>query len=192
MSRIRSKYILVALLVVVAIGTGVLLFGRQIVVPQSQTVDNPSKVFMLNSFMQNGVRVDIRLEKDNAGQMNLVATYRPTRDHYHLYSKDLPPNGIDGIGRPTLLEVASSNAIQPTGQLSESVPSIKLDATWSQQPVPVYPEGPVTLRLPIKLTQSNSTSTVADLSVTYMTCSATECLPPVTGKIVSVKLPELN
>lgn len=186
MSRKRSKYILMALLTVIVVG--VLLVSKRFSSSSSQEADAAKKSLLLNSFTQNGVQVDIRLEKDQMGQMSLAATYRPIREHFHLYSKDLPRDGIDGVGRPTLLAIASPNEVQPLGQLSESVSSINLNATWSQQPVPVYPEGPVTLRLPIKLPEASSMPVTAELSVTYMTCSDTTCLPPVEEKIIPVTL----
>ena len=145
---------------------------------------------LLTSFTENGVQVEIRLQKDSSG-LSLVATYRPTNEHYHLYSKDLPPKGLDGLGRPTLLKI-TGNGVEEAGALLESVSPIKLNAVWSEAPVPVYPEGPVTLRLPIKFLINTASPIAAELSLTYMTCSDTICLPPVEGKVIPIQLPASN
>src|SRR5258708_4171720 len=191
MSGKRSKYLLIAMSVVTLIGLGMYLFSKRWFTAQSLASDTFETPRLLTSFTQNGVQVNVSLEKDSTGQMSLAATYRPMNAGYHLYSKDLPRNGLDGVGRPSLLEI-SGNGVQATGTLLESVHPIELNATWSQEPVPVYPEGPVTLRLPIKLLESTASSVVAELSLTYETCSATTCFPPVVGKTIPVTLQEPN
>ena len=52
--------------------------------------------------------------------------------------------------------------------------------------LPVYPAGPVTLRLPVRV-RSGAT---AELSVAYMACGGIGCQPPVTDRRVPVVLPE--
>src|SRR2546428_330591 len=54
---------------------------------------------------------------------------------------------------------------------------------------PVYPEGAVTLRLPVILTPKDSATAV--LSVTYMACSDRICLAPVIDKRIAVRIPAL-
>ncbi|GEM_PF-1120476 len=185
----RLRYFLVAVFAVLMIGIGILLMTRRTSSsqPQSQSTDSSR---LLTSFTQNGVHVEIRLEKDSNG-LSVAAAYRPINERFHLYSKDLPPGGLNGLGRPTVLEI-SGNGVEPTGALLASVPTIKLNATWSQEPVPVYPEGPVTLRLPIRFLLDTTSPIPAELSLTYMTCSDTICLPPVEGKVIPIQLPALN
>jgi hypothetical protein len=185
----RVRYFLAALLAVIIMGLGILLTMRRssTAQPQSQSADSSR---LLTSFTENGVHVEIHLEKDNNG-LSLVATYRPTNARFHLYSKDLPPGGLNGLGRPTVLEI-SGNGVESAGALLASVPTIKLNATWSPEPVPVYPEGPVTLRLPIRFLLDATSPIPAELSLTYMTCSDAICLPPVEGKIIPIQLPALN
>lgn len=189
MSNRWLPYFLAALLVILTLGIGIFLISRQpsLSQPQSQNTDSSR---LLSAFTENGVHVEIRLEKDSKG-LSVVATYRPTNEHYHLYSKDLPPKGLDGLGRPTLLKI-TGNGIEATGALLESVSPINLNAVWSEAPVPVYPEGPVTLRLPIRVLINTASPIAAEISLTYMTCSDTTCLPPVEGKIISIQLPASN
>ncbi len=183
----RLLYFLVALLAVLALG--ILLISNRASLSQLQSLDESSSG-LLASFTENGVHVEIRLVKDSSG-LSVVATYRPTNEHYHLYSKDLPPKGLDGVGRPTLLKILG-NGVASTDALLESAPTINLKAVWSQDPVPVYPEGPVTLRLPIKFLINTVSPISAELSLTYMTCSDTICLPPVEGKVIPIQLPASN
>lgn len=191
MSGNRSKYVLIAIAVLILIGLGTLVFSKRWFTAQTPPSDASSQPRLLTSFTQNGVQVNLSLEKDTTGQMSVAATYRPVSAGYHLYSKDLPRTGIDGVGRPSLLEI-SGDGIQSTGALLESVSPINLNATWSQVPVPVYPEGPVTLRLPIKFLVNSASPIAANLSLTYETCSATTCFPPVVGKTIPVTLQEPN
>ena len=67
----------------------------------------------------------------------------------HLYSKDLPITGIDGVGRPTLLELSFESQIKPVGELIESAPSQEPET--EPKALRVYPVGAVTLSLPIEL-----------------------------------------
>jgi hypothetical protein len=57
----------------------------------------------LASFTENYVDVSIYLERNSAGNYFLSGTFRPPTG-YHLYSKDIPLTGVNGLGRPTLIE----------------------------------------------------------------------------------------
>src|SRR5262249_32452961 len=144
----------------------------------------------LNSFTQNHVQVNIDLEQGQAGQTYVAATYKPLDPTFHLYSKDLPPNGIDGVGRPTLLEVRKG--AQAAGSVTDSVPAKDTRIEGFDTPFPIYPDGPVTLRLPLKAIEGGNTP--VELSLTYMACSLTGgCYPPVMDKVVTVSgLPAYN
>ena len=154
--------------------------------PQPASTTVPSAAAPLASFTQNSVQVDIRLERGADQQAVLAATYTPLEDGFHVYSKDLPRQGVDGVGRPTLLELAPGSKIQARGVLSESAAPKSLNA---DNPVlMVYPAGPVTLRLPVTL-PAGSAEVDDQVTVTYMTCNATECRPPVVAKAVTVRVP---
>jgi hypothetical protein len=141
----------------------------------------------LASFTEHEVTVNIALEVDENGQAWLVATFIPEKGK-HLYSKDLPRNGVDGLGRPTLLELVPGSRLQPAGTLSESVAAVQADGPVG---LLVYPEGPVALRLLVILPEGAGWFD-EQVSVTYMACSSELCCPPVIGKLVSVRVPGLQ
>ncbi len=142
------------------------------------------------TFTQNGVTVEVHLEGDEQQGLVLVATYTPLQHGYHLYSKDLPRTGINGVGRPTLLEISPSDngALSAAGDLAESVAAEPEIIEGFDEPFMVYPEGPVTLRLPVSRPPGIAPGATTALAFTYMACSGGNCLAPVVGKIVSVDL----
>lgn len=127
-------------------------------------------------FVANGVEVTIAV-----CPAAVRATYRPLRPGFHLYSVDLPPNGIEGLGIPTRLEVR--NGMAATGPLSADKPVRLLRLQALNVQLPVYPDGPVTVTLPVR-----RTSGAAEIAITYGACSASTCLAPVIGKVVPVPL----
>ncbi|MEY9962491.1 hypothetical protein ABIA33_000517 [Streptacidiphilus sp. MAP12-16] len=52
-----------------------------------------------------GVTVTVTLLPTANGQRELRATFSPQRPGFHIYSIDLPTQGIDGLGIPTRLSV---------------------------------------------------------------------------------------
>ena len=134
---------------------------------------------------ENDVSVSLRLELDSVGQVWLAGTFTP-KAGFHLYSKDLPLEGVQGLGRPTLLELTSDSHLQVAGELSESVTAQQLEG--APEGLLVYPTGPVTLRLPVTLPEDSGWSD-DQVSVTYTACSETTCLPPVVGKLIPVRVP---
>ena len=138
----------------------------------------------LASFTENYVGVSIRLESED-GNYFLAATFTPPAGH-HLYSKDVPMGGLEGLGRPTLLELPAESQMKARGDLTESVPAQEPD--FEPRQLLVYPAGSVTLRLPVALPSGNKW-VKDEVKVTYMACSAYQCKPPVEGKIVQVNIP---
>jgi len=139
-------------------------------------------VASLASFSQGGVHVDVTVQHDPARQTWLAATFAPERADAHLYAKDLPAHGIDGLGRPTLFSVVSATGLKVIGDV---VADRKVQDDVIEElhlALPVYPKGPVTLRLPVILGRSAQ----AELSVGYMACGDIGCLPPVTDKRLRV------
>jgi hypothetical protein len=137
---------------------------------------------------ENGVEVSITLERTPEGTFLLHATFIPPEGN-HLYSKDIPITGVDGLGRPTLLELTADSKMQALGSLGENVSAIDLD--FEYQKLPIYPVGAVTLSIPISLPPG--TSWVDDVvSVTYMACNDTGCKPPVLGKLIAVRVPGMG
>jgi len=148
-----------------------------------------SERWLLTRFVEHEVAVEIALERDRAGKMWLVGTYTPSRAGFHLYGKDLPKAGIHGVARPTLLELVSSRSIRPAGPLVADRPTIDFPVAALGSTFPVYPEGAVTLRLPVTLTGRDGAT--AELSVTYMSCSDRTCLAPVIDRRITVGIPDV-
>ncbi len=144
-----------------------------------------SRPISLASFTENNVQVSIDLERDAAGNYLLTGKFTPP-EGYHLYSKDIPLNGLHGLGRPTLLELTSNSLMKSTGDLTESVRAREPD--FEPKQLLVYPSGPVTLRLPVELPAGNDWVN-DEIEVTYMVCSDLQCKRPVEGKIISVRIP---
>lgn len=144
----------------------------------------------LAAFTERQVAVAIALEVDTAGHAVILATFTPQRAGDHLYSKDLPRTGIDGIGRPTIVEVVSSDALVQTGPLTADRLPTSLYVPTLATSFPVYPDGPVTLRMPVARVPRGPGQAI--LSVTYMACSGRTCCPPVVDKRVPVSLSALR
>lgn len=137
----------------------------------------------LATFTENGVTVEIVAQLKSSGQGWLSGTFTPLEDGFHLYSNDLPRTGLNGQGRPTLLDIISPGNITVTGALVANQQTI----LWAQGLL-VYPDGPVILSWPIEWA-GNNTSAPTELSITYMACTKEICLQPVADKRVSVEIP---
>jgi len=125
--------------------------------------------------------VTIALEDGGA---TLAATFAPTDNTAHLYSKDLPRNGVDGLGRPIRVEAEQTSSIQ-LGEPTADRPVQNDFIAALNVNVPVYPAGPVTLRFPAR----RSGRGPAVFRVSYMACGERGCLAPVTGRVLTVALP---
>ena len=139
----------------------------------------------LASFTEHYVDVLIFLEQDSEGKFVLSATFTPPNG-FHLYSKDIPIAGVEGLGRPTLLELPSNSLMNTTGPLVESAKAQVPD--FGPQELLVYPAGTVTLHLPVELPPGEGW-VEDEVQVTYMACSASQCKPPVVAKHVLVAIP---
>ena len=133
----------------------------------------------------NEIAISLRLTHNLDSSFSLEATFSPPPG-YHLYSKDLPLNGVNVQGRPTLLELPTYSRMRSIGPLKESEAS---DMVGYEPDGPlVYPEGPVTLTLPIRLPQESGW--VNDqVSLTYTACTITSCKNPTIGKLIPVSVP---
>lgn len=108
------------------------------------------------------------------------ATFRPKRPGFHLYSLDLPPDGVQGLGIPTV--VAVRGRLDAAGAPSADKPVNELRIEELNVTLPVYPDGPVTVTLPIRSTGDGP----AEVVVTYGACSASTCLPPVRERVIAL------
>jgi len=163
----------------------VLLLAGSLSVAGISCAPVPGKSISLGSFTENRVEVSIYLERNSAGNTLLSARFTPP-EGYHLYSKDIPLTGANGLGRPTLLELTPDSQLKATGPLAESVGAQKPD--FDPRELLVYPAGPVTLSLPIALPPGDGWIN-DEIKITFMTCSAVQCKPPVEGKNISIRIP---
>jgi hypothetical protein len=136
--------------------------------------------------IEQGVQVDLRWDAGDGSRPALAATFTPLRAGFHLYSVDLPADGVDGVGRPTTLEV--SGGLVANGRPVANRRPLPLPVAGLDTSVSVYPEGPVTLRLPVRLTPGQP----ARAWVGYAACDGSSCLPPVTHRLVMLTLPGIS
>jgi len=133
----------------------------------------------------NEVDISVNLTRTLDNHLLLEATFIPPYG-YHLYSKDLPRDGDSGQGRPTLLELPSNSKMQAMGFLSESVASYMVG--YEPDGPLIYPDGPVTLSLPVKLPSIRGW-VIDQVSLTYTACTAIECKVPTIDKLINVRVP---
>ena len=122
-----------------------------------------------------------------AGTATLIARFTPP-DGYHLYCKSLPVAGLNGIGRPTLLEIADQQTDLSRGPLLAS--QLAREKVSQGALFPLYPKGPVEIHLPIHLPQGEKgSSQPIRVWLTYMTCNEDFCLRPMEREEVTISLP---
>ena len=148
----------------------------------------PTVLSSLPGFTENGVRVSFALERDDLGETWLSSTFSPSSPGFQLYGVDLPNRGIDGVGRPTRVEITSTTGLRVTGELLETVKPTIEHVKILNLDFPMYPAGPVTLRIPVALSRLGQGAKV-EAAVTYMACGPNGCLPPVDSRRVALNIP---
>ncbi|MEU9305257.1 hypothetical protein [Streptomyces sp. NPDC048269] len=134
-------------------------------------------------FSENGVTVTLSVSDWHAPKGTLTAVFTPEEKGFHLYSTDLPPTGIEGVGRPTAMDV--TGALRADGKLTAAADVRTISVPGVDAPVPVYPDGPVTTTLPIRA-DGNGEATVL---LGYASCSAQEgCTIPVSDRPVHLRI----
>jgi len=128
-------------------------------------------------FEQSRVEVSVRYEPTRDGGQ-LVATFTPTEQGLHFYGSDLPMTGIDGAGRPTRIDLVDGRW-RAAGDLSESVQPELRAMPGFDEPFPMYPAGPLTIRLPVVPSKSGDAPADVHIQVTLMACSQIACFRPV-------------
>ncbi|HLO30965.1 MAG TPA: hypothetical protein VK249_17595 [Anaerolineales bacterium] len=173
---------------VIALSTLALVVSTAIILYYIAT--RPEKYHLLTTWTstENGVKVKIDVIKYLSGELKLSGTFTPTRQGFHLYSKDLPKDGLGGLGRPTLLEIVKSDSIKITGPLEADRPVQDITFDILGISLPVYPAGSVVLSLPFEFVTNDNLASM-DIAITYMACSDKTCLPPVIGKHISIQVP---
>ncbi|GAA4836413.1 hypothetical protein [Kitasatospora terrestris] len=129
---------------------------------------------LLGRFEDSGVTVTVALRDWHDGAGTLELSFAPEEAGFHLYAVDLPPDGVDGVGRPTTAR--TDGALGATAPLAVAAPVRRLALEGIAEPVPVYPDGPVTATLPVRAAGTGP----AVVHVGYAACSETNgCLMPV-------------
>jgi hypothetical protein len=128
-----------------------------------------------------GVDVRAVLAGGPDGSDEIRVTFTPQRPGFHLYSLDLRPEQVRGLGTPTRVAVRSgaeaagpAHADRPVQQLVYDVLGVAL---------PVYPDGPVTVTLPVRRFGDAG----VDVAVSFGACSEATCLPPVLDRVVALR-----
>jgi hypothetical protein len=162
-----------------------LLLATACTMPFAVTADPSLQLAVVS---ENYVTVTVSVALDSEGQAWLSAAFVPSEPQIHLYGKDLPREGVDGLGRPTLLELVPGSCLRPMGSLRESI-----TAEQGEGPdgLLVYPPGPVTLRMPVGLPEGEGW-TDDQVSVTYVACSGGICKLPVVGKLIAIRVPGIT
>ncbi len=138
------------------------------------------------------VTATVRLVDRDGPRAVLAARFvpEPNPGHpWHLYSMDLPVDGIDGIGRPTRLDLPDASPLAATGELTADAEPQKLVQEGFDRPFPVYPAGPLTLRLPVRLPAGDGAPVTVTVLVTYMACNDRTCNVPVEREPVRLQVP---
>ncbi|MFD3165088.1 hypothetical protein [Herpetosiphon sp. NSE202] len=138
--------------------------------PEIATPQAPYQVLeVLETVDSQYAQVELRLERDSANQIILAATYQPKEPHLHLYSKDLPRNGVDGMGRPTLLELPQAGQLRSVGPIIADAIAAPDPTLQTAKPLLIYPAGPVTLRMPVELDAQQPNQQIL---LSFMLCSS--------------------
>ena len=152
---------------------GVLTFGIVGCRPSERTY-SPSSTFtlgpQLTEFTEHSVRVVVSLESDEQRRPLLRATFTPLEAGFHLYGKDLPMTGVQGVGLPTRLDIPKQSSIRPAGPSFADVAPHDLRFDVLDITLPIYPEGPVTLHFPVELSPGQRAVTAQLVSTCISSC----------------------
>ncbi|WP_189087778.1 protein-disulfide reductase DsbD family protein [Deinococcus ruber] len=144
---------------------------------------NPAKTYnyILKTFIQNNVRVDIRADLTPGNNIFLSAAFTP-HSGYHLYSTRLPKKGIDGAGRPTKFDISTQkpSGLKFSDSITDSPRPFNVTDKSLSKPLAIYPAGPVTLTRKGKYSPGTYNIIVR---ITYMSCKSDGgCTIPVENK----------
>jgi len=133
------------------------------------------------SHHDDGGRVQVELSSawNDDGRLIVRAVFSPDDSGFHLYDSELPMTGVMGIGRPTLIEVGDDKGLAEVGALVADKSALTHFDKAINAALSVYPDGPVTLYLPIRFESAPEGPTQLPIQVTYMSCSDQRCNVPV-------------
>ena len=120
--------------------------------------------------------------------LTIGESFAPSDPGFHLYGKDMPAGGVKGVGVPTRFEFAPQPAIKVAGPTFSDVPPKDVHIKELGVTVPIYQEGPVTLRIPIEFTTPDQEIT-ARFHFGYMACKTDGVCLRVVNETLDVKIP---
>ena len=135
------------------------------------------------TFSKHSVQVMLSFEAGAPGAGTIVGVFTPDPQHpqpLHLYGLTLPPGGP---GIATRLDLPAGSPLTAAGPLTAD------RDTHVQEGLPVFPPGPVTLRLPVRLPAGSGAPVEATVQVSYLACTASSCLIPVVKGKVTLTVP---
>lgn len=127
---------------------------------------------------ESGVTVVAALTTRPDGTGQVQAIFTPQKTGYHLYSMDLPPGGVNGLGVPTT--VTADGSLRAAGRPIANAPVSDVRIEELDVDLPVYPDGPVTIAVPVRRAGNGR----AEVVVTYGACSPSNCLAPVRDRVI--------
>ena len=158
---------------------GLAMAGIAVVIVVATLAFAPASVTLEES------RVHVELRYTGGDRGEVVAVFHPVDDGFHLYGPELPRDGINGAGRPTLVEVSAGSSWHATGPLvAEPATTLMLVPTFDRA-FAIFPDGPATLRLPVER-DAGTPDAELTVSVTYMACSFNVCQAPVIEREIRV------
>lgn len=117
-----------------------------------------------------------------SGERRLAATLTPDAAGFHLYGQSVPAQGVGGVGRPTRLDLGDGFSAEGPVTADRAEQPEPLAAGQS---VPVYPAGPVTLSVPVRVAAGHALR----VWMSYAACNDSVCLTPVMHRAVDVAPP---
>ncbi len=184
----RAQLVLIFTCLVAALG----FVGYEVFHASGARTYTPGATFTeqarLAEFSSNGVRVAVFMESDSHGQSLLRATFTPIDQGFQLYSKDLDLQMTGGVGLATRFELLPESSVTVAGQPFTDVAPYSHRVPELNTTVEIYPDGPVSLRLPIQLVGA-ATNITAQVSVSYMACQTNgKCLLPVERQVLNIQI----
>ncbi len=133
------------------------------------------------SYTGGGVSVTVAVALDGrSGRVRV--TFAPQHSGFHLYSTSLRPRLTHGLGVTT--SVTMLGGLRAAGPLTADEPVRLLHIAALNATLPVFPDGPVTVAVPVRRLAAGPAAVV----VSYAACSASVCLLPVIGHRIPLHL----
>lgn len=134
------------------------------------------------------VKVELSSAWSDDGMLVIRGIFTPDDAGFHLYSCEMSKQGVDGIGRPTLIEVEAADVFTEIGPLVSSTTAISHHDETLNMTFSFYPDGAVTLYLPLRLASPSQAPAQLPVKLTYMSCSDMRCNAPVEAAVAEIPI----